>query len=226
MRATWTRVLPAFAGVAMVLATVGLTRARGAAALAVSGTVAVVDKQGAARPSHGVVVYLDVKEEGDLPQVAGEIRQHNLAFEPPLTVITRGSQVTFPNQDKVFHNVFSLSRVAPFDLGLYKSGTSRTVTFSEAGVVDVYCNIHPQMVAKVKVLDSPYFAVSGPDGSFRIDGVPAGRYPVVAWHPSGGEARGTVEVKAGAAASLSLTVTELAVRRRHVNKEGRPYTKY
>ena len=66
----------------------------------------------------------------------------------------KGTTIDFPNEDKIFHNVFSVSRPARFDLGLYKSGTAKSVEMKRAGIVDVYCNIHPEMIAKVKVLDN------------------------------------------------------------------------
>ena len=84
-----------------------------------------------------------------------------------------------PTDDKIFHNVFSLSRTARFDLGLYKSGESKAVKMKRVGEVDVYCNIHPEMVSKILVLDTRYYAVTDRNGRFSIDGVPPGEYGVV-----------------------------------------------
>jgi len=134
--------------------------------------------------------------------------------------------VEFPNEDKVFHNVFSVSRPARFDLGLYKSGTTKAVTLAEPGVVDVYCNIHPQMVAKIKVLDSGWYALTDRDGSFRIEDVPAGTYPVVAWQAWGDQFRGTVTVKAGELAQVKIDLVAGDEVRRHLRKDGTPYGRY
>jgi hypothetical protein len=92
--------------------------------------------------------------------------------------------------------------------------------------VDVYCNIHPEMIAKVKVLDNAYYTITGKDGSFTIDNVPPGEYPIVAWLPSGDEARGTVVVKAGEAAQVALEVSEVAKKETHTRKDGTPYGRY
>jgi hypothetical protein len=94
------------------------------------------------------------------------------------------------------------------------------------GVVDVYCNIHPDMVAKVKVLENAFYTITTKSGAFTIDGVPPGEYPIVAWLPSGDEARGTVTVKAGAAATVNLQVTEVAKKTTHTRKDGTPYGRY
>ena len=95
-----------------------------------------------------------------------------------------------------------------------------------AGVVDVYCNIHPDMIARVKVLENSFFAQTGADGTFHIDNVPPGEYPVVAWLASGDEARGKVKVTADSAAEVSLDITESSKRESHTRKDGTPYGRY
>jgi plastocyanin len=95
-----------------------------------------------------------------------------------------------------------------------------------AGVVDVYCNIHPDMVAKVKVLDNAYYTITGKTGEFRIENVPPGEYPVVAWLQTGDEVRGKVTVKAGATAELKLELAEVVKKDTHTRKDGTPYGRY
>src|SRR5579884_454193 len=73
--------------------------------------------------------------------------QKNKTFLPHVLVIPPGSTVDFPNHDPFFHNVFSLFEGKRFDLGLYESGTSRSVKFDRTGVSYIFCNIHPQMNA-------------------------------------------------------------------------------
>jgi plastocyanin len=180
------------------------------------------------RDKSGVVVYLE-NVPGPPPAralVTAKLVQRDKQFVPRVIAVMKGASVEFPNDDKMFHNVFSLSDAAKFDLGLYKSGTSKTVTFDRAGAVDIYCNIHPEMVATIKVVDSGWFAVTGPDGSFRIDGVPPGQYPLVGWVARGTEYRGTVTVKAGGTSDVQLEVVESGGNPRHLRKDGTPYGRY
>lgn len=175
----------------------------------------------------GVIVYLEkVPGTPPVPKDHAIIRQREKQFDPPLTVVVKGTTIDFPNEDKIFHNVFSVSRPARFDLGLYKSGTMKSVEMKRAGTVDVYCNIHPDMIAKVKVLENAYYTITGKDGTFKIDNVPAGEYPIVAWLPTGDEAKGTVKVAAGGSAEVKLEVTEVAKKESHTRKDGTPYGRY
>jgi hypothetical protein len=109
---------------------------------------------------------------------------------------------------------------------LYKSGESKAVTFTHPGVVDVYCNIHPQMVAKIKVLDTGYYAVADKQGSFRIPKVPAGTYQIRAWQPYGDEYQGEVTVKGGEDSIVNVALVEGQVNSRHLRKDGTPYGRY
>ena len=89
----------------------------------------------------------------------------------------------FPNSDRVYHNVFSLSKPRRFDLGRYPRGQSRSVRFDQPGVVRVFCEIHSHMSAFILVFAHRFFAVTGSDGTFRIPGIPPGTYTVSVWHP-------------------------------------------
>ncbi|MDB4959816.1 MAG: uncharacterized protein JWO36_7385, partial [Myxococcales bacterium] len=154
------------------------------------------------------------------------IAQHELQFEPRVSVVVKGTTVDFPNKDKIFHNVFSTSRPARFDLGLYRSGASKSVEFKRAGVVDVFCNIHPEMSSRVLVVPTEHFAITDASGKFRIDHVPAGQYPVVVWHPNGAEVRKTLTIEPGKAVTLSADVDEGEPVKQHVRKDGTPYGRY
>src|SRR5260370_32548605 len=106
-------------------------------------------------------------------------------FTAYLLVGPMGSQVEFPNEDPFFHNVFSLFNGKRFDLGLYESGTSRSVRFDREGVSYIFCNIHPEMGAIVLALNTPYYGISGENGVVALHNVPAGSYRLSVWSGNG-----------------------------------------
>lgn len=189
----------------------------------VSGTVTFSNRGN--RPAASIVVYLR-EVPGPIKHTRAVVAQKDKQFTPGLTVVTRGSTVDFPNNDKIFHNVFSVSRTARFDLGLYKSGSSKSVKMRRTGDVDVYCNIHPKMIAKIKVVDSNFYAVTRADGTFRIDNVPPGTYPIVAWQAHGEQYEGRVTVRAGKTSQLQLRLRQGNAPRHHLRKDGTPYGRY
>ena len=103
-------------------------------------------------------------------------------FVPRVLTVPKGSRVVFPNQDVILHNVFSVSPGNAFDLGLYKRGPGKEATFKEAGLVRVFCNVHHAMVGYVWVLDTPFQATPGADGSFVLTGLPRGPGKLTVWH--------------------------------------------
>src|SRR6266480_3926058 len=155
-----------------------------------------------------------------------EIAITDKKYAPHVVVIPVGSTVRFPNHDPFNHNVFSVSEPNSFDLGLYGRGETKSHTFDHPGLVRVYCNVHPRMVAYVLVMENRYYAQPGNDGSFTIDNVPAGRYRLHVWHeriPS----EVVKDVTAGAAATLQDLQIALNARgykwQPHRNKYGRNY---
>jgi plastocyanin len=133
------------------------------------------------------VVYLD-----PAPRPAFDVReeptarmdQRNETFVPHVLAIVAGATVEFPNSDHTYHNVFSLSKTRPFDLGRYAVGRSKSIRFERPGIVRVFCDIHSHMSAFILVFAHRYFAVTDEEGRYRIDSVPPGTYTVMTWSES------------------------------------------
>ena len=157
-----------------------------AAGAMVSGRVRLSDSPGKRQDYSGVVVWLESAGAAPpaVPARAGGARviQKDKLFVPHVLAIQVGAGVSFPNLDPIYHSAFSTFSGQIFDLGLYPPGTSRTVTFRHAGIVRVFCNIHPTMSAVIVVLRDPWFAVSDTAGAFSIPNVPAGEYKMHVFH--------------------------------------------
>jgi plastocyanin len=193
----------------------------------VTGTITVKRDGKKVAAGGKVVVYLrDVPTTKRDEERNAVIRQRDLQFSPRISAVVKGTTVDFPNDDKVFHNVFSASRPARFDLGLYRSGGSKSVELKREGVVDVFCNIHPEMSSRVLVVPTHHFTITDASGAFQIEDVPPGTYPVIAWHASGVEVTGRVTVSAGKVASVTLELVEKDMPQEHLRKDGTPYGRY
>jgi plastocyanin len=195
-----------------VTGTVTLSAARSAPlATSVYGRRGVAPKPSAAgSETRNVVIYLaDVKPPNRPPPMRAAIVQRGERFVPPVTAITAGSTVDFPNEDPFFHNVFSLSRAGSFDLGRYRSGESRSRQFTAPGRIKVFCDIHSQMSALILVLDHPWFTIPQETGAFTLSGLPPGDHTLVAWHERIGERRDRVRVTPGGTTHISFTLPVL-----------------
>lgn len=173
-----------------------------------------------------VLVFLEgVPAPSDRPLevVSRSMSQRNQRFEPRVLPILRGTTVDFPNDDFIFHNVFSLSETQPFDLGAYGSGKSKSVLFPRTGVARIYCNIHPEMVATIVVLENPCFALTDRTGFFVITGIPEGTFRVRAWHELGGEHDERLTFAGGAIVRTNFGLEETRATLEHKNKFGKPY---
>jgi plastocyanin len=132
--------------------------------------------------------------------------QRDERFVPHVLAITTGTIVDFPNSDRIYHNVFSLSKTRPFDLGRYAAGRSKAITFDRPGVVRVFCDIHSHMNAFILVFNHPFFALTDMDGRFRIDNVPPGTYNLVAWNEGVSSGPQAVVVPEGGEAELDFAL--------------------
>jgi plastocyanin len=153
-----------------------------------------------------VIVFVNSSLRVDSAPQHVSIRQTNEEFVPHVVAVTAGSTVEFPNDDLIFHNVFSLSRVATFDLGRYPRNASKARTFTKPGVVKVFCHLHSHMSAIVRVFSHPYFAFPDRTGRFTISDVPAGQVEVTAWHERAGEVTEKVTVEQGGTTELTFSL--------------------
>jgi plastocyanin len=204
---------------------VGLSLAASASAGTVKGRVQVVDKGGRkVRDVSDVVVYVEGVKTRTRPGRA-TVTMKGKTFLPRVVAVAVGGTVDFPNQDPIFHNVFSVSGENRFDLDLYKRPKSGSWTFQHPGIVRVYCNIHPQMSAVVLVRDNPHFTKASADGSFVIEDVPAGKYALRAWQERAGEGSVDITVTASDETSAELTLDASKWKHvRHKNKFGKDYS--
>jgi len=156
-----------------------------------------------------VVVYLEgggVAPAGAVDGQTHQVEQRGESFIPHVLPVVKGTTVEFPNQDPIFHNVFSLSATKTFDLGRYPQGDSRSVTFEQAGIVPVFCHLHSNMSAVILVLDNSFFAVPNDEGEYLIDNIPPGAYTVVGWHERSERVEQRIEVLAGQSVELNIVI--------------------
>ena len=156
-----------------------------------------------------VIVFVSDLPASKPAPMKASISQKDEQFVPHVVAATTGSSVAFPNNDPFFHNVFSLSRGGSFNLGRYPSGASRSETFRKPGIVKVFCEIHSQMSAVIRVFDHPWFTIPVDDGSFALDDVPPGEHTLVAWHERIGERHEKVSIRPGATVQVIFTLPVL-----------------
>ncbi len=175
-------------------------------ALAQASSLAVTVVDGAGKPLVDTVLYAE-PDGGAMPKMAkaAVIEQRGLKFLPLVSVVQTGATISFPNNDKVRHHIYSFSPAKKFDQKLYSGAAASSQVFDKPGTVVLGCNIHDRMIAYVKVVETPYFAKTDADGVARIE-LPAGKYKLIAWHYNQAVAAGVeqqVTVKPGDAATAA-----------------------
>lgn len=190
----------------------------------VSGAIRVTGQGD--RPPVTTVIYAEPLDRPS-PSKPGRFKltQQNKSFNPRVLAVPVGSTVEFPNLDPIFHNVFSLTRPASFDLGLYRAGASKARVFAEPATYRVFCNIHPQMTAVVLVLPTSYITQREGAGAYKLD-LPSGRYRVTAWSVRAQPATSEITVAEASVTIPDLTLDESKyVELPHRNKFGQDYSK-
>ena len=211
-----------FFAVLFALATASLS------AGSLSGSISFEAKRGQRPDPSEAVVWLQPLDRS-VPVTPQDLRMvtRSKVLVPHVMTVPVGSTVRFPNEDPITHNLFSVSPSNPFDLGLYRRGEGKQERFEKPGVVNVYCNVHPNMSAVLVVLDSPFWAHPRLDGSWSID-APPGKYRLHVWHEQGGTAESLVQLGANGRATGETNFRLDSRRHRtspHLNKHGKPYSR-
>jgi plastocyanin len=175
------------------------------------------------RDMSGVVVYI-TGFKSEAPEKVPDIIQKNKRFSPDILPVVTGQEVRFPNYDKIYHNVFSISPIRSFDLGQYKSTEPpKLVTFEKPGLVPIFCNIHPEMITYVVVLENNAYAITDKDGTFQIGNVPPGTYNVNAWLPQAKRVSQEIEIQSGQEIEVHLELKKILKMKPHKRKDGSGY---
>lgn len=170
-----------------------------------------------------VVYFIPDNMNKSIPRKTFNIATRNKRFVPSVLVVPIGSTVTFPNQDRILHNVFSVSKNATFDLGLYATGNVKEYRFDKTGVIYVNCNVHHAMQADILVVDTPYYINVNKKGFFNLNDLPSLEGKLYVWHP-----RAMLREVTNLNLSESMSIDLLIIRAKipkHLNKFGSPYTK-
>ena len=164
-----------------------------------------------ARELRNVVVYVSDASSAGIPvakegQARAAMAQRNERFEPHILPVVQGTRVEFPNEDDIYHNVFSLSSARAFDLGRFPRGEAKDVLFRKPGLVQVFCHIHSDMSGIVLVLPNAFFAAPTGDGEYAIEGVPPGEYTVMGWHERAKPVSRRIRVVAGETTTIDFSL--------------------
>ena len=210
----------------ILLITGALALATNLGAATINGKVMFQTKRGQQPVVNETLVWLDpAGKTWKKPAATFSMTTRSKEFLPHVIAVPAGSTISFPNEDPIAHNLFSLTPGNTFDLGLYRRGAGKSRKFEAPGAVNVYCNVHPNMSAVVHVMSTPYYGFADTNGNYSFD-VPPGKYRVTAWNEQGGAQVSDIEVKADGtvAGATLLTIDGRNFRlSQHKNKFGQAY---
>ncbi len=211
----------------LFIAASALAVAAGLSAAPVNGKVMFMTRRGQNPVVNETLVWLEpAGKTWKKPPATFSMTTRSKTFLPHGMAVPAGSTISFPNEDPIAHNLFSLTPGNTFDLGLYRRGAGKTHKFDAPGTVNIYCNVHPNMSAVVHVMSTPFYGFADANGNYSFD-VPAGKYRVTAWNEQGGtSASADLEVKSDGtvAGPTLLTIDGRNFRvSQHKNKFGQTY---
>lgn len=168
---------------------------------------------GAGGEIKNVVVRIAKGLTGTFPTPATEVvmDQNGCVYQPRVVVAQAGQTVAIKNSDQTLHNVHTYKGPSTLfnQAQVYGQPPIKKKAPGVGDVVKFKCDVHPWMTGWLVVTDSPFFAITGADGSFSIPNIPAGSYTVEAWHERFGTKQAQVTIAAGKPADLKL---ELAAK--------------
>ena len=211
----------------LLIAALALAVSPGLGAATVNGKVMFMTRRGQNPAVSETLVWLEpAAKTYKKPAATFTMTTRSKTFLPHVMAVPAGSTISFPNEDPIAHNLFSLAPGNTFDLGLYRKGAGKTHKFDTAGTVNVYCNVHPNMSAVVHVMSTPFYGFTDASGNYSFD-VPPGKYRVVAWNEQGGtSAPSELEIRADGTVTGAtlLTIDGRNFRiSQHKNKFGQSY---
>ncbi len=132
------------------------------------------------------VVYLETKDKLKVPNQKTQsitISQNNLQFSPSNSAVQVGSTLTFVNNDREVHNIYSKSLKNQFNLGAMASGASRSILVKDAGPIILRCNMHKDMIGTIFVAPNGYFTTTNEKSEYIVQNVKSKEYIMQVWHP-------------------------------------------
>ena len=174
------------------------------------------------------VVYLTGKAitEKQLLEKPPIILQKDKRFVPRVLAVTQGQKVTFKSADPVYHNVWSLSKAKPFDLGTFKSPAEKSVVFEKPGLIKTFCNIHPGMIGSILVLKNSFHSTTDEKGNYSIKNIPPGEYTIRVWAEGTTPLKEKVSIKENTPLKKDWAIKARLRSKDHFDKNGKPYKKY
>lgn len=190
------------------------------------GPVKVVDRDGKTRETlkDAIAILEPLGRKADLPKrPLLRIRTTGKRFVPRVAWTTPGSPVSFPNQDHILHNVFSVTPGDAFDTGHYEPGDAPKWTAAGPGLVKLYCNVHRKMNAFLWIVDTPFVDTLDGKTGLSFHDLPPGRYTLRLWHPEVGERDFEVSIGGGTTMGDWTLQASLPDFEPHKNKFGKDY---